>query len=458
MPDGPYQLLPDEPVASLADYEAMGGGTGLAKALEADPDDVIAEVRRSGLRGRGGAGFPTGVKWRGVADAASEDGVAYIACNAAEGEPGTWKDRPLMARNPYQLLEGMLVGLHTIRARRGYIATKRRFEHELARLTDARDEMVAAGWSRADELEIVPGPDEYLFGEEKALLEVIEGRLPLPRLVPPFQVGLWATTTEPNPTVVNNVETLSHLTWILAYGADSFRRNGTTESPGTMLFTVSGDVPSGGVFELPMGTSLRTLICDVAGARAEDVKAIWSGVSNVVITPDLLDLPMDFDSFAEAGLGLGSGGFVVYDQSRDMVQVTYQLSRFLAVESCGQCNACKLGNLFMAEQFDKLVRGEGTREDIRAISRRTLDVTDQNRCYLPVGAALVVRSALETFPEEFEARIGSPTPEEVKVPVPKIVDVDEDKGEVLFDTEYHRKQPDWSYIPPGSPESASWPS
>ena len=455
----PYQLLPDEPVRSLQDYVAMGGGAGLERALSMDPDDVIAEIRRSGLRGRGGAGFPTGIKWRGVADAGRDDGTSYVVCNAAEGEPGTFKDRPLMVRNPYQLLEGMMIALATMGARHGYIATKQRFTEAFARLVEARDEMAEAGWKRADEIDIVGGPDEYLFGEEKALLEVIEGKLPMPRLVPPFQIGLWANTTNPNPTCVNNVETLSHATWIMARGAEEFRARGTEESPGTMVFTVSGDVDSAGFYELPMGTSLRTLVCDIGGARAEDVQAIWSGVSGPVITPDLLDLPMDFESFREAGLGLGSGGFVVYDRSRCMVQVTSQLVRFLANESCGQCNACKLGNLAMGEALERLVRGEGRPSDIPGLRKRTEVVTDQNRCFLPVGSALVVRSVLETFPEAFEARLQGPTPPEVRVRAPKIVDIDEESGEVLFDPEYERKRPDWSYVSREQFESApAWPT
>jgi len=458
MDDG-YQLLPDEPVADLDAYVAMGGGAGLARAQEIGTDAVIAEVRASGLRGRGGAGFPTGIKWRGVADAATADGRAYVVCNAAEGEPGTYKDRPLMAKNPFQLLEGMCIALVTIGAERGYVATKERFTHEFGRLVGARDAMADAGWARAADIEIVPGPDSYLFGEEKALLEVVEGKLPMPRLVPPFQVGLWADTANPNPTCVNNAETLSHIPWILARGAEAFRQQGTEESPGTMIFTVSGDVANGGFFELPLGTSLRTLVCDIGGIDAEDVQAIWSGVSNSVITPDLLDLPMDFESMKEAGLGLGSGGFVVYDRSRCMVQVTAQLERFLANESCGQCNACKLGNLFMAEVLDRFVRGEAERSDLEDLRKRTEIVTDQNRCYLPVGGALVVRSTLDTFPEAFEARLASPTPEDVKVLCPKIIDVDEDAGEVVFDPEYHRKRPDWSYVAPEDVAVAEpWPA
>jgi NADH:ubiquinone oxidoreductase subunit F (NADH-binding) len=300
-----------------------------------------------------------------------------------------------------------------------------------------------AGWPGADRLDLVLGPDEYLFGEESALLEVIEGKLPLPRILPPYQSGLFARTAGTNPTVVNNVETLSHVTHILARGAEAFRSVGTEEAPGTMVFTVLGDVEEPGVYELPLGTSLRTLLCEVAGGA--DIKAVISGVSNPIITAELLDLPMDFDSLAEAGAGLGSGGFMVYGSSRDMVQVTAVLARFLAVESCGQCPPCKLGTVDIYERLDRLVDGRGTAEDIEAIRNRTATVTDANRCYLPVGAALLVRSALEEFGEEFTARLGTPSDPDVAVPVPKIVGLDEATGEVLLDHEYYRKRSDWSY-------------
>jgi NADH-quinone oxidoreductase subunit F len=322
---------------------------------------------------------------------------------------------------------------------------KARFADQVERLADERAELAAAGWRGAEEVRIVPGPDEYLFGEEKAMLEVVEGKLPLPRILPPYQVGLFATMQEPNPTVVNNVETLSNVPHILAHGADWLRQEGTDSSPGTMLYTAVGDVASPGVYELPMGTPLSTLLCDVAGADAARVKAVYSGTSNTVITPALLDLPMDFDSFAEAGTGLGSGGFVVYDDSRCIVQVTATLARFLAVESCGQCLACKLGTQAIFERLDRLVRGEGTEDDVEEIRKRTETVTDGNRCYLPVGAALLVRSTLDTFSGEFKARLGSPSPRETFVPVPKIERIDEATGEVRFDADYHRKRSDWSY-------------
>jgi NADH:ubiquinone oxidoreductase subunit F (NADH-binding) len=216
-----------------------------------------------------------------------------------------------------------------------------------------------------------------------------------------------------------------------------------------MVFTVVGDVSHPGVHELPLGTSTRTLVIDVAGAR--DVQAIYAGTSNSVITPDVFDLPLDFDSFAEAGTGLGSGGLVVYDSTRDIVQVCAALARFLAIESCGQCLACKLGTADILERLDALVRGEGTQGDIAEIRRRTDTVTDQNRCYLPVGAALVVRSTLDAFADDFAAHVGRPSDPAVAVPVPKISALDDATGHVTFDPDYHRKRSDWTYAAePGS--------
>jgi len=439
------RVLPAAPHDSLDDYVAEGGGGGLATAVQLDPADVIEIVAASGLRGRGGAGFPTGTKWRSVADAASDAGGCHMVCNAAEGEPATAKDRALLDRNPFAVIEGLAIGMHAIGADGAYIGVKKQFAHAVERLTAARDAAVDSGWPGAERIRIVPGPDEYLFGEESAMLEVFEGKLPLPRILPPYQTGLFATMTEPNPTAVNNVETLSHVAAILRDGADWFREVGTTESPGTMVFTVVGDVARPGVYELPLGTPARELIVDLAGAT--DVLAIYAGTSNSVITPDVLDLPLDFDSFAEAGTGLGSGGFAVYDTSRDIVQVCAALARFLAIESCGQCLACKLGTAEISDRLDALVRGDGTPADIAEIRRRTETVTDQNRCYLPVGAALLVRSTLDTFADDVEAHVGRATDPGVAVPVPKITAIDTATGDVTFDPTYHRKRGDWSYGP-----------
>jgi NADH-quinone oxidoreductase subunit F len=438
------RLLPSEPVSSLDAHLASGGGAGLARALELDAAAIVDELDRAGLRGRGGAGFPTARKWRGVQEtAATAGGRLTLVANAAEGEPGTYKDRVLIEQQPYAFLEGVCIALHASGAERAYIGIKEKFTTPVARLRAALGELRDAGWAHAERIEIVTGPDAYLFGEETGMLEVIEGKLPMPRLVRPYEQGLHATTTVPNPTIVNNVETLTHVAAILANGAGWFRQAGTESSPGTMVFTVVGDVAQPGVYELPLGTPLRALLVDIAGAT--DVKAVYSGVSNAVILPHHLDTPLGFDEMAAVGIGMGSGGFVVYDRSRNIVDVLATLIRFLAVESCGQCNACKLGNTAMDELLAKVQRGEGAQTDLEALLRRSHTVTDQNRCYLPVGSQLLVGSTVQAFVDEFVATVerGEPTPADV--PVPLIDHLDEATGEVTYHPRYHLKQYDWSY-------------
>ena len=438
------RLLPSTPVTSLADHLDAGGGRGLERARVLGTDGVCDLLEDAGLRGRGGAGFPTARKWRGVATTAREGGgTVTLVANAAEGEPGTYKDRTLIEQQPYAFLEGMCIALEATGAATAHIGIKEKFTTPVERLRRALGEIREAGWAHAERIEIVTGPDAYLFGEESAMLEVIEGNLPMPRIVKPFEAGLAASTTEANPTVVNNVETLSHVTAILARGAAWFREAGTEDSPGTMLFTVVGDVQSPGVYELALGTPLRTLLTDVAGA--EDIKAVYSGVSNAVITEAMLDTPLCFDRMQESGSGLGSGGFVVYDHSRAIVDVLSVLVRFLAVESCGQCNACKLGNSAMAELLATVQRGEAEQTDLETLLRWTHTVTDQNRCYLPVGSQIMVGSTVEAFVDEFVATVqaGEPTPADL--PTPLVEHIDEDTGEVTYHERYHRKQLDWSY-------------
>ncbi len=438
------RLLPSQPIASLTDHLGAGGGEGLARALELGPDATLEVLDAAGLRGRGGAGFPTARKWRGVTATARGDGSELtLVVNAAEGEPGTFKDRTLIRSQPYALLEGICIALVTTGAASAHIGIKAKFHREIERLTTALDEVRAAGWAGADRIDLVLGPDAYLFGEESAMLEVIEGNLPLPRIVKPFDAGLGATTSTSNPTVVNNVETLSHVPAILTHGADWFRQAGTEDSPGTMVCTVVGDVASPGVYEVALGTPLRTLLEDIAGAM--EVKAVYSGVSNAVITEPMLDLPLCFDALRDAGTGLGSGGFIVYDHSRAIVDVLSVLVNFLAVESCGQCNACKLGNTAMAELLAKVQRGEAAQTDLEQLLRWSQTVTDSNRCYLPVGSQLVVGSTIQAFVEEVVATVdgGMPTPRDV--PTPLLEDIDEATGEVHYHDRYHLKQLDWSY-------------
>src|SRR6266508_4018788 len=329
--------------ATYDEYRAAGGGGGLEIALGAWPEAVIEQIARSGLRGRGGAGFPTGEKWRSVRRIGA--GTRFAVCNGAEGEPATFKDRLLLRTNPYQVLEGLAIGAYAVGAERAYIGLKETFTQEIERLGRALDEMREADALGGIPVEVVEGPDLYLLGEETGLEEVIEGRLPLPRVARPFVLGLFAQPPNDNPTLVNNVETLANVPHILAEGPEWLRATGTEASPGTMLFTICGDVRQEGVFELPLGTPLRYLVEDLAGgpAAGRAVKAIFPGASNTVLLPEELDAPMDFVSMRQVGSGLGAAGFAVFDDSACMVRAAFLYSRFLYVESCGQCPACKFG-------------------------------------------------------------------------------------------------------------------
>lgn len=425
------RLLPDRPVVHVDDYVARGGGDGLRRALAMDPLDVITQVERSGLRGRGGAGFPTGRKWRGNVDLARGWPAArtFLVANAAEGEPGTYKDRPLLERNPFAVVEGLLIARHAVQAAATFVGIKARATDATQQLADALDQAAAAGWAGAADVQVVRGPDEYLFGEESALLEVVEGGPALPRVLAPYEEGLYATDEAPNPTVVNNVETLANVPGILANGPAWFRLEGTPSSPGTMLFTVTGDVAAPGVYELPLGTPLRVLLEDVAGAT--DIKAVYSGTSNAVITPAMLDDPLDFEVLHADGAGIGSGGFVVYDSTHPILRVLRPLTAFLAFESCGQCNPCKLGTAALVELLDQLLDGSGDAGTVAALWRRCVTVTDGRRCYLPVGAQLMVGSTLTAFQDEIAAGLGRPVPGQ-DVPIPLIEHLDHATGAVTW--------------------------
>ena len=474
-------LLLTRPVRSVDDWRALGGGEGLARARTLGPAETVKEVSLSRLRGRGGGGFPTGRKWAGVVEQPGTH--RYAVANGAEGEPATFKDRALMRANPYQLVEGLAIASFAIGARQAYIAVKERFTAEIAAVTSALEEMAAAGLAGEVPITIVTGPDEYLFGEEKALLEVIEGHAPMPRLLPPFEHGLFATAPQTgwesheaqprsegrsgpgprsegrsgpgpghrhdelsNPTLVNNVETLCNVAHILARGADWHRTMGTDKSPGHVVATVVGDVVAPDVGEIEMGTTLGDVIDAVgSGVRpGRRVKAVFSGVANAVITADHLDAPVSYEGLRAAGSGMGAAGFAVYDETACMVELAYQFSRFLSVESCGQCPPCKQGSGEITERLAEIEACRGTERDIATIGARLRQVTDANRCYLGTEEQLVVSSILAAFPEEFAAHLEgecpNPRPDLV---VPKIVDLVD--GRVTYDLAHLRKRPDWTY-------------
>lgn len=425
---GASVLNADAPIDHIDAYRRVGGGEGIAAALAQDPDAVIATVTEAGLRGRGGAGFPTGVKWRSVGEAS--DGVAYVVANAAEGEPAAYKDRWLLRTNPYQVLEGLAIAAHAIGARTAFLALEASRTVERDAVARALDEMDAAGMLGAVRVEVVAGPDAYLFGEETACLEAIEGRPPLPRLLKPHQVGLFADRGARHPTAVNNAETLAHVPPILREGAAWFRSRGTAESPGTMLFTVCGDVDRHAVIELDLGTPLRELVHGVGGGPGDGrvVKAVVPGASAGVLTGADLDTPLSFEAMAAAGSGLGSGGFAVYDDHACIVSVTADFARFLAEESCGQCPACPTGAAQIADALDRIEAGSGGPEDVERIQAKLARVTNGSRCGLPRGTQRVVGSVLERFEDEILAHLGRACPLPGGRPFPLLVDLDPAAG------------------------------
>ena len=442
------RLLAERPITSWHDYLEHGGGSALLKSLSLPPEETIGVVTHSGLRGRGGGGFPTGVKWKGLFDT---EGTTYLVCNGAEGEPATFKDRFLIRNNPYRLLEGVAIAAHATGVEAAYVALKKNFEREVEIVERALDEMAGADALGAIPVRLRLGPDEYLFGEEKALMEVIEGKEPMPRMMPPYMLGLFGEPHRPNPTVSNNVETLCNVPQIVEWGADWFQEVGTERSPGTMLFTLVGDVRRPGVYELPLGTPLRTLLFDFGGGPLEgrEFKAVVPGSSHAAITPDLFDLPMDYDSLQDAGSGLGTG-FTVYDNTACMVRVAHTFSRFLYVESCAQCNPCKLHSGEITQRLQLIDSGDANESDIELILEGCAKVTDGQRCYLATAESVLVQSIVGQFIGEFAAHReqgGCPLPRDIELP--KIVDYDEEEGRFTFDERHRLKRPDWTY---GAPE------
>jgi NADH-quinone oxidoreductase subunit F len=458
----PSLLLPSRPFASLDEYLAAGGGRALAAARERGADWVLDQLERAGLRGRGGAGFPTAVKWRSVVSGGTGLGDRYAVANGAEGEPGTFKDRPLLRSNPYQVLEGLSVAATVINAREAFVAVKASFTQEIRALERALREMADAALLCDAPVSLVGGPEEYLFGEEKALLEVIEGNDPMPRWLPPYLHGLFATTpqegwsagtpptedpdrTGSNPTLVNNVESLANVPLILDRGPDWYRAMGTRETPGPLLATVVGDTAHAGFGEIEPGTPLRSVIELLGGGPAPGraIKAVLSGVSNPVLSGAGLDAGVSYEGLAAAGSGLGSAGFIVFDDTRSMLSVARMVSRFLYVESCGQCRACKFGTGEITRRLDALARPDGGTLDIEVIGQRLRDVTDQNRCFLGEQEQRVISSLLRAFPEDF-GEGDDRLPVEV-LPTPKLVDIRD--GAARYDEAQDRKQPDWTYAP-----------
>jgi NADH:ubiquinone oxidoreductase subunit F (NADH-binding) len=448
-------VLPDPPIIDFADYIRRGGGAGLEAARKVEPADLIGEVEASGLRGRGGAGFPTGVKWRTVAAQRRPDVAATVVVNGAEGEPGTFKDRTIVRSNPYAVIEGALIAARAVGATAISVALKQSFSAEADRLRDALGEVQQAGWLEGVTFDVFLGPAEYLFGEETALLESIDGRPPFPRVAPPYMEGARTTgsaataemagDTSQSPALVNNVETMANVPAIILNGAEWFREVGTADAPGTFACTVSGATQVAGVGEFPMGTTAREAIEAVGGGAREghQIVAALMGVSGPALLGDDLDEP----------LPLGAIGLIALDEDDDLASVIAGASRFLAIESCGQCVPCKRDGLDLAERLARLAANEADAFDVEMINKLALTVSDEARCALARQHEALVTGFLEHCPSAVDVHVRHRVDAVAPALVAPIVDISE--GVALVDSTHADKQPDWTY---DETDSGKWPA
>jgi len=396
----------------IAVYESLGGYRALSKALkEYAPAEIIDIVKKSGLRGRGGAGFPTGMKWGFVPKDSGKS--VYLCVNADESEPGTFKDRVIIEKDPHQLIEGIIISAYALGCHHAFIYIRGEFVYGAGILDRAIAEAYDKGYLGKDilgsgfdvDLTVHRGAGAYICGEETALLESLEGKRGHPRLKPPFPavVGLYGA-----PTVINNVETLANISHIINNGAEWYASIGVERNAGTRLFGVSGHVRRRGVYELPMGTPLRELIFDHCGGLRDGrkLKAVVPGGSSVpVLTADQVDVRLDFDSVAKAGSMLGSAGVIVMDDSTCMVKAALRISRFYAEESCGQCTQCREGTEWMYRILRRLENGRGKSGDLELLLDICAQMKGRTICPLSDAAAMPIESYIQKFYDEFAAHI-----------------------------------------------------
>ncbi len=396
---------------NIEHYIARGGYSGLTRALRMSPDEVIQEVKDSGLRGRGGAGFPTGMKWEFARKSPGQ--TKYIICNADEGDPGAFMDRSLLEGDPHSVLEGMLIGAYAIGCSEGYIYIRAEYPLAIRRLERALEQMEEFGLlgrnilgSRFSfEIHIKEGAGAFVCGEETALMASIAGGRGMPQPRPPFPAnkGLWG-----KPTNINNVETLGNVSAILARGPKWFAGFGTEKSKGTKTFALAGKVERTGLIEVPMGIRLREIIYDIGGgvAKGKKVKAVQTGgPSGGCIPADLFDLPVDYESLTAAGSIMGSGGMVVMDEETCMVDIPRYFLSFTAQESCGKCIPCRLGTRQMLDILNEICDGKGAAEDLEILREMSETVQKGSLCGLGQTAPNPVQTTLRYFRSEYEAHI-----------------------------------------------------
>ncbi len=412
----------DEPESwSLTNYLRHNGYRGLRSALDTPPEDVIEMVKASGLRGRGGAGFPVGMKWSFIPQEKSpgaEPSIPhYLVVNADESEPGTCKDMPLMLATPHTLVEGVVIAAYAIRAHHAFIYVRGEVASVLRRLRTAVDEAYAAGYLGKDilgsgfdlELVVHAGAGAYICGEETALLDSLEGRRGQPRLRPPFPAvaGLYAS-----PTVVNNVESIASVPSIIRNGVDWFRSMGTEKSPGFTLYSLSGHVTHPGQYEAPLGITLRQLLERAGGVRAGHQLKFWTpgGSSTPLLTPDHLDVPLDYEGVGAAGSMLGTKALQIFDETTCVVGAVLRWTEFYAHESCGKCTPCREGTYWLVQLLHRLEHEGGTAADLDTLSDVTNSVVGKSFCALGDGAGSPIVSSLEYFRDEYLAHLDHGCP------------------------------------------------
>ncbi len=398
---------------SLEEAIAAGDYQALVKVIEEkwSPKDVMEEVIKSGLRGRGGAGFPTGKKWSFIPDVPVQK---YLICNADEGEPGTFKDRLILEGDPHRLIEGMILAGYAIGATKGYVYIRGEYTLSINRLKKAIEQAYREnllGDNILDSgitfhLEIKKGAGAYVCGEETALIESLEGKRGQPRLKPPFpaQKGLWG-----KPTVVNNVETLSNVPPIILNGADWYRSFGTPTAPGTKVYTILGHVETPGLIEVEMGTTLRDIVYEYGGGIREGKKfkgALIGGAAGAFLGEAQLDVKMDYDNLQEYAAVLGSGAILVIDEETSIVALLHSILSFFEHESCGQCTPCRMGTRALLTLIERIVKGEGVEKDLDLLLEVATNMQISSFCPLGQSPILPIKSAITHFHDEFMERVS----------------------------------------------------
>jgi NADH-quinone oxidoreductase subunit F len=391
-----------------AGYERHDGYKALRIALQRQPADIVDMVKEAGLRGRGGAGFPTGMKWSFIPKDSPKP--TYLVVNADESEPGTCKDIPLMMASPHLLVEGVVIASYAIKAKHAFIYIRGEVLHVIRRLQQAVQEAYDAGYLGRDilgsgydvELTVHPGAGAYICGEETALLDSLEGRRGQPRLRPPFPAvaGLYAS-----PTVINNVETIASVPSIVSQGVDWFRSMGSEKSPGFTLYSLSGHVTNPGQYEGPLGLTLRELLEMAGGIRGGRELKFWTpgGSSTPLLTAEHLDVPLDYEGVAEAGSMLGTKALQIFDDSTCVVRAVARWVEFYKHESCGKCTPCREGFWWLVQILDRLEEGHGTEADLDKLLDLADNIAGRSFCALADGGIAPITSSLQYFRDEYIA-------------------------------------------------------